>query len=101
MSRFGAWKLILEYRIPCLPASAFERWQQMECRSHEDRPLFEADYYESKDYSKDGEVMTLQKATNGKGIDLVFMGDGYTDKDMAPGGLQNKKNPASESPQGF
>ena len=42
--------------------------------------------YSSKDFSKDGEVMTLQKATVGKGINVVFMGDGYTDKDMGPGG---------------
>ena len=43
--------------------------------------------YTSKDFSKDGQVMTLQKATVGKGIDVVFMGDGYTDRDMGPGGL--------------
>lgn len=42
--------------------------------------------YTSTDYSMDGSVVTLQKATNGKGIDLVFMGDGYVDKDMAAGG---------------
>ena len=45
------------------------------------------DTYESSDYSTDGEVMTLQKATVGKGINIVFMGDGYTDKDMGRGGL--------------
>ena len=43
--------------------------------------------YASKDYSEDKKVMTLQKATAGKGIDIVFMGDAYTDKDMASGGL--------------
>ena len=43
--------------------------------------------YTSSDYSKDGEVMTLQMASVGKGINLVFMGDAYTDKDMAEGGL--------------
>ena len=43
--------------------------------------------YTSTDYSKDGEVMTLQKATFGKGINLVFMGDAYVDKDMGKGGL--------------
>ena len=43
--------------------------------------------YSSSDYSKDGEVMILQKASMGKGINLVFMGDAYTDKDMEPGGL--------------
>ena len=43
--------------------------------------------YTSSDYSKDGEVMTLQMASVGKGINLVFMGDAYTDKDMAEGDL--------------
>ena len=43
--------------------------------------------YTSTDYSEDQKVLTLQKATVGKGIDIVFMGDAYTDKDMAPGGL--------------
>ena len=44
------------------------------------------DTYESTDYSKDGEVMTLQKATVGDGIDIVFLGDAYTDRDMGKGG---------------
>ena len=43
--------------------------------------------YASTDYSEDQKVMTLQEATVGKGIDIVFMGDAYTDKDMKPGGL--------------
>lgn len=43
--------------------------------------------YTSTDYSKDGEVMTLQRASVGNGINLVFMGDAYTDKAMEPGGL--------------
>lgn len=45
------------------------------------------DEYASTDYSKNGEVMTLQKASTGKGINIVFMGDAYTDKDMGAGGL--------------
>lgn len=48
------------------------------------------DTYESVDYSKDGEVMTLQKATVGKGINIVFMGDAYTDRDMGRDGLYEK-----------
>lgn len=43
-------------------------------------------FYTSKDYSRDGEVVCLQKATEGKGIDLVFLGDGYLDRDLEPGG---------------
>lgn len=45
------------------------------------------DAYESIDYSQDGQVMTLQTATVGNGINIVFMGDAYTDRDMKPGGL--------------
>ena len=48
------------------------------------------DTYESTDYSKDGEVMTMQTASVGKGIDLVFLGDAYTDRDMGRGGLYEK-----------
>lgn len=36
------------------------------------------------DYS-DGEVMTLNTATKGAGIDIVFIGDGYGAKDIAKG----------------
>ena len=50
-------------------------------------PEYETEEYESKDYSQDGKVMTLQKATVGKGINIVFMGDAYTDKDMGKNGV--------------
>lgn len=36
--------------------------------------------YESTDYSADGKVTVLQEATDGKGIDIVIMGDGYSDR---------------------
>ena len=48
-------------------------------------PLEGDDGYSSTDYSQDGKVITIQKATKGKGINLVFMGDAYTDKDIASG----------------
>ena len=48
-------------------------------------PLEEAGDYSSTDYSQDGKVITIQKASVGKGINLVFMGDAYTDKDIASG----------------
>ena len=41
--------------------------------------------YSSTDYSEDGKVITIQKASTGKGINLVFMGDAYTDKDVKSG----------------
>lgn len=45
------------------------------------------DYYSytSTDYSQDGEVETLQTSTIGQGVDLVFVGEGFTDKDIAEG----------------
>lgn len=41
--------------------------------------------YFSEDYSRHEEVVVIQQATEGAGLDLVFMGDGYTDKDVASG----------------
>lgn len=46
--------------------------------------------YASTDFSRDGEVMTLQKATVGKGFDIVFVGNGFVDKDMEPEGKYEK-----------
>ena len=36
--------------------------------------------YESTDFSRDGNVTILQEATVGKGIDIVFLGDGFSDR---------------------
>lgn len=52
----------------------------------EEHPEYVPGMYTSTDYSKDGEVTVLQKATVGKGIDLVLMGDAFVDKDMEEGG---------------
>lgn len=43
------------------------------------------DWYESTDYSADGTVIELQKATKGNGIDIVLMGDAYSDRLIADG----------------
>lgn len=60
-------------------------------------PIDPVDYYTSVDYSHDGEVRVLQKATVGKGIDIVFMGLPFVDKDMAAGGkYEQKMNSALE-----
>lgn len=48
--------------------------------------------YVSEDYSKDGHVTIVQEATAGNGIDIVFMGDGYTDKLIADGTYMNTMN---------
>ena len=47
--------------------------------------------YTSTDYSRDGEVITLQTATVGNGVDIVFMGDAFVDKDMEPGGRYEQR----------
>lgn len=44
-------------------------------------------WYASTDYSKDGEVVVLKEATVGKGIDLIFLSDGFLDRDLEPGGI--------------
>ena len=61
------------------------------------------DYYISTDYSRDGKVTRLQRASEGAGIDLVLMGDGFTDVQIADGtyaGIMNKMMDAffSEEP---
>lgn len=40
------------------------------------------DQYESSDFTADGTVTVMQQATFGKGIPIVMMGDGFTDKDI-------------------
>ena len=39
-----------------------------------------AEFYKSRDYSKDYTYKLIQKATMGKGIDIVLMGDAYSDR---------------------
>ena len=41
--------------------------------------------YESTDYSADKQVQLLQKATRGAGINIVLMGDGFTDRNIRDG----------------
>ena len=43
------------------------------------------DYYVSTDYSRDGMVEVLQTAKEGNGIDLVLMGDAFSDRQIADG----------------
>lgn len=50
-------------------------------------PMGESEEEDDTDYSKDGEVITLQTATQGSGIDLVIVGDGFIDTDMESGGV--------------
>ena len=47
--------------------------------------LPELDFYTSTDYSTDGKVTTIQTAAKGEGIDIVLMGDAYSDRQIADG----------------
>ena len=47
--------------------------------------LPETDIYISSDYSDDGKVTSLQTATKGNGINVVLMGDAYSDRQIADG----------------
>lgn len=47
--------------------------------------LEDNDYYISTDYSQDGKIATLQTAIKGNGINIVLMGDGYSDRQIADG----------------
>lgn len=54
--------------------------------------LGHVDYaYTSTHFEEDGKVVTLQKATQGQGVDVFFMGDGFVDTDMVDGGKYEKK----------
>lgn len=57
---------------------------------------FYPEHYTSTDYSQDGKVTTLQTATKGNGIDIVLMGDGYSDRQIADGTYDKTMNIAME-----
>jgi hypothetical protein len=45
----------------------------------------ESEAYVSTDYSKDGQVTTLQLASKGAGINVIIMGDGFSDRQIDAG----------------
>ncbi len=67
-----------------LSASGWEEFIKY-VKEYEYTDLPEIDYYISTDYSNDGKVNTLQTATKGKGINIVLMGDAYSDRQIANG----------------
>lgn len=52
--------------------------------------------YTSTDFSADGEVVLLQGAAEGNGIDIVVMGDGYSDRHIANGRYESDMRRAVE-----
>lgn len=53
--------------------------------------------YTSTDYSENGKYVALQTATEGNGIDIVFMGDGYSDRQVASGRYEADMRKAMEA----
>lgn len=47
--------------------------------------------YTSTDYSMDGKIITLQQATRLGSVDIIFLGEGFLDIDMASGGYFEQK----------
>ena len=52
--------------------------------------------YNSSDYSANGSYVALQSASEGKGIDIVLMGDGYSDRQIASGRYEADMRKAME-----
>ena len=69
------------------------KWKVFDILEKEFGPV-EYDLYTSTDYSHDGEITTLQTASYGQGIDLVFVGEGFTDKNIAEGNFDQRMNEA-------
>ena len=53
--------------------------------------------YTSSDYSANGKYIALQTASDGKGIDIVLMGDGYSDRQIASGRYEADMRKAMEA----
>ena len=69
--------------------------QYIEGYDYDDLPA--PDYYMSKDYSRDGHVTQLQKAKKGAGIDIVLMGDAFSDRQIADGTYASVMNDMVEA----
>ena len=53
--------------------------------------------YQSVDYSQDGKVELLNEATQGKGIPIVLMGDGFLDQEIADSSYAKTMRQAMEN----
>ena len=59
--------------------------------------IINPDMYYSSDYSMDKQVQALQTATTGKGVDIVIMGDSYSDRLIADGTYERDMREAIEA----
>lgn len=75
----------ISVRVPDSVLSAYQldaQWSKYRLNG------IESANYTSTDYSANGEVVVLQRATEGSGIDILLMGDGYSDRQIASGLLE-------------
>lgn len=75
---YSNWELNTDYMETFAPFIA-ETFNDPEWDWQNEKP------YESTDYSRDGKVTVLQQAEKGNGIDLVFLGDAFSDRRIADG----------------
>lgn len=66
-------------------------------KGYEYTDLPASDKYVSSDYSADGKVEILQKATVGNGIDIVLMGDAFSDRQIAAGDYDTAMRQAADN----
>ena len=59
--------------------------------------IFGESTYESTDYHMDKQYETLQRASKGRGIDIILLGDAFTDIDIATGHYRDIMEYAMES----
>ena len=70
---------------------AYDDFLRTELGEPEEHDDFKFEFYTSTDYSRDGEVFTIQRATQGNGVNLIMLGEGFVDKDMEQGGKYEQK----------
>ena len=59
--------------------------------------LSSKDYYLSTDYSVDGTTTSIQRSTSGSGIDLILMGDAFSDRQIEDGTYANVMQKAADA----
>ncbi len=67
------------------PSADYITWVLPEDELPDLEPIVDPTLYTSTDFSKDKTVRILQKATKGNGVDIVLLGDAYSDRMIADG----------------
>ena len=87
---FNAFNSTLKIYVPNESMESYKNAENWSLYADYIYPISDESIYISTDYSSDGIVYTLQSATEGNGIDLVLMGDGYSDRQIADRTYYNK-----------